>query len=732
MSFLMVSLMSTVFYIGNQWIYVGVTDETQTVRAGSISYFLDHWTSTQMAGANQFSGVNTGSWIPANGDITVVNDTTLIFHTDHFTDGSVSLPLDFTVTYTVVNRGLEMEYRFEYLQDCEFWDPLDIDFYIADWSSIEISNQTTVDEEFTLDGSTGFQRFSGDQIFELTGGSNPEAMFVLPNVSKGLAVVNDLSTNSYMSVRVLDTEEPRENAMGPVLHSIIEAGQVDEVFIRFSMDEFFSPVFLSGHLNGAERSSAWIMDELAFLHPIHGYMWGISEDSLGEEGTSAALICLLQNHPSMKMNWLLLPDGILDGNRDSVWFEPGYEDSWSHWHGTWRFSTEAPPEYLQWMRDIQDNVYSWSDRVRMGSHGYHHTPNPDSSFGQFHEFITYEPAEHQERFRVNFQDINACGLDTNMVRIIRFSGHRTSLSGLQAVIDHGFTFYCNGWRLIDWYAGKQFRNQWINRYQTVNGRIWGSNTVWWGDYQTQQPTEYLAEVMEKGKFGLLGCHPYNMLNVWQGDWDPVAYARIDSIMTSIEEDYDNFLWLFPEEYGNFLEDCFNIRVNSIDGSGSILSMELTGSIPQGLTFCASLHPDDVVTSVTLDGTPISWELRSGGRLFAVAPETSYGDHTVSISITPLGIEDENHGGTSDGSVLINVQSPCAGEMLEVNIQGLQTGSAFNLMIIDIAGRVVVSQQEIYSCSDYTIHSSGYIPSGVYFVTVNSGETMASARTVVIH
>ncbi len=732
MSFLMVSLISTVFYIGNQWISVGVTDETQTVRAGSISYFLDNWTSTQIAGSHQFSGVNTGSWIPANGDITVVNDTTLIFHTDHFTDGSASFPLDYTVTYTVVNRGLEMEYRFEYLQDCEFWDPLDIDFYIADWGSIEISNQTTVDEEFALDGTTGFQRFSGDQIFELTGGSNPQAMFVLPNVSKGMTVVNDLSSNSYMTVRVLDTEEPRENAMGPVLHSIVEAGQVDEVFIRFSMDEFFAPVFISGHLHGAERSSAWIMDELTFLHPIHGYMWGISEDSLGDEGTSAALICLLQNHPSMKMNWLLLPDGILDGNRDSVWFEPGYEDSWSHWHGTWRFSTEAPPEYLQWLRDIQDNVYSWSDRVRMGNHGYHHTPNPDSSFGEFHEFITYEPAEHQERFRVCFQDINACGLDTNLVRVLRFPGHRTSLSGLQAIIDRGFTFYCNGWRLIDWYAGKQFRNQWINRYQTVNGRIWGSNTVWWGDYQTQQPTEYLAEVMEKGKFGLLGAHPYNMLNVWQGNWDPVAYARLDSIMTSIEEDYDNFLWLFPEEYGNFLEDCFNIRVNSINGSGSILSMELTGSIPQGLTFCAALHPDDAVNSVTLDGTPISWELRSGGRLFAVAPETSYGDHTVSISITPLGIEDENHGGSSDGTILINVQSPCAGEVLEVNIQGLQTGNVFNLQVFDIAGRAVVSQQEIYNGSDYTIHSSGHIPSGVYFVTVNSGETMASARTLVIH
>ncbi len=91
MTILFMSLISTVFYIGNQWISVGVTDETQTVRAGSVSYLHDHWSGAQIGGSGQFSGVNTGSWIPASGEITVLNDTTLVFHTDH---GALQVPPD--------------------------------------------------------------------------------------------------------------------------------------------------------------------------------------------------------------------------------------------------------------------------------------------------------------------------------------------------------------------------------------------------------------------------------------------------------------------------------------------------------------------------------------------------------------------------------------------------------------------------------------------------------------
>ncbi len=729
MSIILMSLISTVFYIGNQWVSVGVTDETATVRAGSVTSLYDYSTQKYIAqNTGQFSGINSGSFIPATGEITLLNDTTLVFHTDHLTDGSSSLPLDLTVTYTVVERGLEMSYRIEYLEDIEFWNPLEIDFHLAPWDNIVVSNQTTIDEEFSLDGSTGFQRFSGDQLFRLASTEDiPDALFILPNTSKGLVVIND-DGNPYMSVRVLDTEEPRETAVGPVLHSIIPSGQIDEYFVRYSMDEFFAPIFLGGHPEGAERSAAWMLDELSFVHPNQGDLWGFSETSSGPEGVSAGLISLLEGHPEMKMNWLLLPDGILTGNRDSVWFEPGYEDSWSHWHGTWRFSTEAPADYLQWLINIQNNVYPWADRVRMGTHGYHHTPNPDSSFGQFHEFITYELEEHQERFRMNFLDLDACGLDTNMVKVLRFPGHRSSLSGIQAIIDHGIKFFCNGWRLTDWYAGKQFRNQWISRFQTVNGRMWGSNSVWWGDYYMMYPTYYLSDVMEKGKFGLLGCHPIAMLEGWGAAWNPIAYARVDSLLYSIEDDYDNFIWLFPEEYGNYLEDCFNIRVNTIRSLGSELELSFSGSVPDGLTFCASLHPDDIVNYVSLDGNSIPWDLRSEGRLFAVSSALSYGEHELLIGIDPMGVENNN---SYADQIFVALQNPSNSRQIEVFVEGIAFGTVFNLSMYDLTGREITSSSQSYNGSSYSLDFNDPIPQGMYVVVVEAGNIITAEKTVVV-
>ena len=104
-------LLSTFSTISNDWLTVSVASETTVARAGSISYLKDHRTGTQIVSYGQFSGMNTGPFIPATGVITVTSDTSLVFHTDHFTDGSTLLPLDLTVAYTLVDRGLEMSYR---------------------------------------------------------------------------------------------------------------------------------------------------------------------------------------------------------------------------------------------------------------------------------------------------------------------------------------------------------------------------------------------------------------------------------------------------------------------------------------------------------------------------------------------------------------------------------------------------------------------------------------------
>ncbi|PIE51643.1 hypothetical protein CSA37_10525 [Candidatus Fermentibacteria bacterium] len=721
---LILVLFSTYHTIQNGSVSVTVNDALCAYRPGAIVLLKDKWSGSEITSGLQFSGINTGCYLPANGVVTVSSDTSLTFHSTHMTDGSDALPVAITIDYTLVGRGLEMRYKFLFTEDTEVLSPLEIDYGIMGWDTISAMNQSAVDEVFALDGTHDWQRFSGDQVFRLSGGL-PSAVFLMPNTAKSMSVVLDHDSYAYLSLRILEVEEPRETAVGPDLHSIIPAGQTEEYYVRLSLDEYFAPVFISGHLNGAERAAAWMMDELTFIHPDQGDIWGFSETPEGDEVVSAALINLLEIHPEMKMNWIILPDGILTPNRDSVWYEPGYEDSWSHWHGTWRMSTEATPEYLQWMLNIQNDIYPWADRVRMGSHGYHHTPNPDSSYGEFHEFITYEPEEHQERFRVNMLDLDACGLDTNMVRVIRFSGHRTSLSGLQAIIDHGFTFFCNGWRLIDWYAGKQFKNQWISRYQTVNGRIWGSNSVWWGDYSVPVPGEILAYSMDRGKFGLMGCHPINMLDAGCGTVNPTAYNRVDSVLTSLENDYENFMWMFPGEYGDFLEDCFNINTTSIVGQGDELSLAFNGYVPEGLTFCAMLGPSDIVNGVYLDGNSIPWELRSGDRLFAVAGSRPDGDHLLTIDIDPLGVEEES---PSQGFGLCAL-NPSVNGMISLSISGYPEGEPALVSIYDTSGRIVDSRYSVPESGRLEL-SCNLLP-GMYFVTVEALGRTAVTRSVVI-
>ncbi len=708
--------------IQNQWLDLVLIDDSSQGYAGSIWSLQDKYSGKYLANLYfPYSCVMCGDYAPASGTV-ALTDTSAVFTSTAMTGPGGELPVAVTITYTLVNRGVEIHYRLEFLGDTEINEPFEAVFNTQGWGTATIENQTGLDETFPLNASTWFQRFSGSQLLRLTGGSQPPMLFVFPNVSKGILWIEDYGQPT-ISMRFFDTEIPREGCARPDLHSVIPAGEVREYFVRLSVDEYFAPLFISNHPHGYERTAAWMLDELPFIHPQFGYIWGYSETSDGPEPVAASLIRLLEEHPTLKMDWLILPDGILTDNRDSVWFEPGWEWSWSHWHGTWRVSTESTQEYRQWLRNIQDHVYPWSGRVTMGSHGYHHTPNADSSYGEFHEFITYEPWEHGERFRVAMQDLNDIGLDTTLVNVIRFPGHRTSLSGLWAIIEYGFGFYCNGWRLTDWFAGKQFRNQWISMYETPFGRIWGSNTVWWGDFDAAYPYVYLSDVLDRGKFALLGCHPGPMLN---GGSCPVAYARIDSVITSMEQDYANFGWLLPVEYGNYLEACYNITVRALRCEGGHLAMEFEGAVPSGMTFCARLDPADLVNSVSLDGVPLAWEVRSGGRLFAVSGAFGAGSHLLEVDMQPLSVPHP----------LVHRElwaaSPSYSGSITIRITGDDPAGPVPVRVYDISGRVVFRGQSVFQSGVSVICPAAVLPSGLYCVSALIDGDVLVAPTILLN
>ncbi len=714
-----------------------ITPVTSGIRAGSLLELYDFESGIDLADGRQFGGIQCGPYIPMNGEIVCYNDTTAVFTCPGLIDYSTSdeIPIAVTVTWTLVERGLEIGVTLEASGNAELWEPLEIDFIATEYQTALFRNQT-IQEDYLIDihGSDYLFRISGDQVVTLSSpDSHPTANWIFPNPSKGILVLNTTppsGPDSYLTMRFFDVEPPRENCMGPDLHSIVPAGDCSNYYMRLSLGEDVTPVYFSAHPDGYERTATWIMDEIPFIHPGQGDLWGYSTTSTGEEMVTAQMIQLLEEHPDLKMNWLILPDAVLTPNRDSVWFEPGWEESWSHWHCTWRISTLAPPDYLEWLLNIQNNIYQWADRVNLGCHGYHHTPNADSSFGEYHEFITYEPEEHMERFMMTMSDINDMGLDTTMIRSIRYSGHRTSLSGLYATIAHDFEYYCNGVRLWDWMGGEPFYDLYISKYQTPEGRIWGTNTVWWGDYVAQQPYVYLSTVLERGKHCLLGAHPINMLS--PGAW-PEPYNRIDSVCTSLETDYPHFGWLFPIEYGEFLEDCYNITVKSIRWMENGLSMYFTGSTPSGQTIVAELPPETIVAEVLIDGLPTNWETRPGDRLFITASGLGPGDHSLIVNWSGTEIEEENNS-ESEISAVLSVSNPF-GRSITISGSGFPAVPCV-ISIYDLSGREILRKQISSDASgsftaviDWTTGERTYPPNGVYFVTVRSADVRVTVPVV---
>lgn len=705
--------------MSNGLVQVTVTGVNGSRRAGSVTQLLDLATGIDLTCGKEFASIHCGPFVPVDGSLTLVSPTEALFQSTSMRalPSTETIPVALQVRYRLVGRGVEIEIGMTAQGVTELESTFDADFYAEAFNTLTFRNQTATDRVVQLSTGSGSLRISSDQVVELARNDGLlEASMVFPNPAWSVLALNNQPEpcDKYLSLRLFDWEHPREMATGPILHSTLPAGYSRKFLVSLSLDPSFCPVFLSDHPDGLERSAAWMMDDIPFRHPPDTTLWCFSTTSSGGEYITAWMIELMEEHPDLRMNWLILPDAILGPNCDSMWAEQGFEESWSHWHCTWRIATLAPQAYLQWLVNIQDDVYPWADRVTLGNHGYHHTPSPDSAWDPFHEFILYQPAEHMERFEVVRQDLDAMGLDTAQVRVIRYPGHRTSLSGLMAVIKYGYDFYCNGIRWYESMGGQPFWDQYLSHYVSPYGEIWGSNTVWWADYQMMYNCSYLSTVMNRGKFGLLGAHPVNM---WNGG-NPAAYARMDSLCSSLEEDYPNFGWLLPEEYADFLHETALIHFDYIHTQPAGITAGFTGQATLGQTMVAFLPtPQPTILGVTVDGQPAAWLVRPGGRLFCTLPGLTGGTHVFEAEFSTVGAGG-GHDEPLPGAVLSG-GSPFSGDAV-LTASGLVPGTPVELAVYDLAGRRALDLDLIPEGSTETIIiPMDGMPSGVYIFRLDA-------------
>ncbi len=740
MSFLLSSTQSSdagqdSYTISNEYLTAVITAVQTDSRAGSLLELVDIQTGVDFAEGGQYGSVHSGDFVPRDGTVILNSASCATFISTGMASYSsgVRLPISISTTYRLTGRALEITYQITATSNVELSDPLEADFGLKPYldKHIKFRNQTIFQDRWNeLDGNHTLIRVSGDQIvFCYSPYCELDATFVFPNPSKAILAVSaeDYPNNEYLSLRFFDTTEPFGSCTGPDLHSRLGPGNSSTYYMQMSLDSAFIPVYFSTHPHMYERSASWILDEIPMLHPQQGYMWDFSETSSGSEYISAWVIRLLEDHPEMKMNILVLGDGILQDNCDSMWYEPGWEHSWSHWHCTWRIATEAPEDYKQWMINIQNDVYPWADRVNLGFHGYHHTPSPDSAWDPFHEFITFEFEEHQERLDMISSDFSSIGLNPQQTMYtIRPPGNATSLSALWAMIDHGVKFYSAGTRYVQWMAGEWFWDMYLSRYETPGGRMWGTNTNWWGDYSQLMPYIYLSTVMDRGKHALLGGHPGAMWNFGQ----EYAYQRIDSLCASLEDDYSNFGWLFPVEYAEFMEESFAIRVDSIRNDENSASIFFTGETSTGQTLVARLPTYVIVENVLIDGVAVFWEDYGDKRIFLNADGLENGSHEAVISWFPLGISQEGSG--TGSSLSLSVANP-SGRSINVTVGGLRIGEDFQLQLFDMAGRMINSQRSTGTGdeTEVLLQTSSGASDGMYFLRVQTGNSTATCKVIII-
>jgi len=197
--------------------------------------------------------------------------------------------------------------------------------------------------------------------------------------------------------------------------------------------------------------------------------------------TGKYMVRLLEDHPKMKSVWLVLPDAIFE---EADIEGPLGERRWWRVHGRRRILKNASKEYLHWLQNLEQDklVYGYEKQVRLGNHGYHHTPpfEPYDSEG-YGEFQYYDPAGHDSTFKVIREEYTLLGLTEKSLRIFRAPSFKCTQSTIDALIKYGF-------KVIDLvgYSIQPFLHPNIYVFHNPYGRLWGINMMWSGDVLNQQ------------------------------------------------------------------------------------------------------------------------------------------------------------------------------------------------------------------------------------------------------
>lgn len=279
-----------------------------------------------------------------------------------------------------------------------------------------------------------------------------------------------------------------------------------------------------------------------------------------------------------------------------------YDNERRHWtdaHGP-EYLVNAPQPYLDFLKRLETSElkYGWEDRVSIGCHGYHHTPNvtePDPA----HEFNYFDPVGDSLRLHRIYTDIQQIGLTKQTLRYWRNPGLRHTRSMIHPAIDSGMVWTDPGW----WWQDNPNRYFFLQR----NGKtLWGNALSWWSDH-TASNSRYeksgLYKSLDEGHLAHMGGHPEPTFH-----YKDIDYRQIKELFIELEEKYPHMGYVFPDEYADYASAVSKLRLRK-EQIGDTIILKIEGDIPDGFTliFHGDYTEDDI---------------------YRILPTSIYGNYTI--------------------------------------------------------------------------------------------------------
>lgn len=420
------------------------------------------------------------------------------------------------------------------------------------------------------------------------------------------------------------------------------------------------------------------------------------------------------------------PENLLsNAGFDSFSFWVNYDGEgleWWHAHGDRRIPVDAPEEYLEFLIRLENGTatYGWEDRVCLGMHSYHHTPNEFYPLGapNLQEFNFYDPPGDSGRFYMIHRDLLECGLTDKSFKAVRFPGFKHHLPAIIECAKYGMQFVDQGYDYED--------NCHLGVIIMPDGILWETNTNWWSDEDSEFPPEMMLPILNRGELILAGGHPISTFKLPPDS----RFDIIDNIFTDLENQFPNMIYFFPHDFASFCEESRNWSDTECVWMDSSLEYRFYGSALYGQTIVAHiLELSHVQLPPLIDDVPADYVIRQN-RIFIPLPELQIGYHTVVLKTDPD---------------LINIPPPPLPEKISINPPfpnpcnavivipvELPHTAEVNYTFIDILGRTVLNgkTRQWAGYRNITLNVS-LLSSGTYFYRIRAENVVKTGKLVLL-